>query len=73
MDDETKAAITEVLTLVEDNLHTSASSVGLKRRAENLRLMEYKLIKLLYPDEEPEDCEELVDGRYWKYIKERGE
>ena len=65
--------ITEVLIMVEDNLHTSASSSGLHKRGDNLRLMEEKLIRLLYPDEEPEDGitkEEAVEEMYWEWNKE---
>lgn len=59
--------VTEVLMLVEDNLRTSASSSGLNARGDNLKLMEEKLIKLLYPDEEPEDKEAAVEKMYWEW------
>ena len=32
--------------------------------------MEEKLIKLLYPDEEPENSEELADSLYEVWLKE---
>lgn len=64
--------ITGVLILIEDNLHTSASKYGLEARGINLRLMEEKLIKLLYPDEEPDDKKEVIEEIYWEWVRKQG-
>lgn len=49
--------LTKVLMLVEDNLHRSASTPGLKRRVSNLRKAEKALMELLELNER--QCEEL--------------
>lgn len=53
----------EVLMLVEDNMHTSASNIGLEQRGSNLRKAEKALMELLELDEG--QCEEL----YWDNIE----
>ena len=72
MNEDTKKTVAEVLMLVEDNLRTSASGSGLNHRADNLRKMEELLIKLLYPDEFPEDCEDRVYDQWLEWTKESG-
>ena len=47
-----KKDLLKVLMQVEDNLHTSASSEGLKCRVRNLREMEDRLLSMLELTEE---------------------
>ena len=60
-------ALERILILIENNLHTSASNIGLKNRGNNLREIQKELLFILnLTDEESEEI-------YWNWIKQREE
>lgn len=61
-----KKDLEQILILIEDNLHTSASRVGLEARGENLRKIERELLYMLHLTKK--EAEDL----YWKYQEKRG-
>ena len=61
MEKETRAQIFEVLMLLEDNLHTSASDTGLEKRYANMKKMQSLLFSVL------DLSEREVDNAYWKW------
>ena len=63
MDKMDKKTLIQLLELVEDNLHTSASSSGLYRRGQNNVKMERILCAQL------KITTEEADEIYWKYIE----
>ena len=58
-----KEDLRKVLTLVEDNMHTSASTSGLRLRGRNLKEMEKELLAML------ELTREEAEYEYWEYVR----